>query len=556
MSWISVGDSGIDRVMRLETIAQAPGMESLQARVPIAGDIKSNSRCWLHVDGRAVKPQIELGLGRLAISVRTRDDQRSALLERSIYLEPDWTAIDVSFVTGSDLDGGEAEIVFGVGTQSQVIELSDISMRCFEEDAPFTRLPETAFSYRGREPEAPWREMASSHIERYRKGDLTIDVTDSNGRPVANAEIHVQMIRHAFQFGASIDAEKLVDDGDEAGQSSSTAAFRKNLGELFNTVTFDKDLRWTAWNDPVARERTEAALAWTRSLGLTLQGRGLAFSGFTELPAPLQENSDDPQAVRDAIRTGVTSAAVALQGQVGAWDVVASPRGYRELLDVVGVEEMAGWYRLLREADPEATLVLSESDLLAGDRMSELAAMVGEFIDREVPIDQLGAHGRFDTQPPPIQVLSDRLDQLASFGLPIVITGFDIATPEEALASDFTRDFLTLAFSHPSVEGFTFEHFFEGDDEETKAALYRRDGAVSPLGQIYRDLVLGRWWSDVVALSNAEGQLTSRVFQGDYSISVRKDGQTASVMLTVGADGASVSLELAAAAGGESERTN
>lgn len=546
MSVIPTEELAAGEAARIETLGQPPRMESLQARLVTERDIDADATCWLRFDGRAVQPQVELGLGRLSIAVRPRTSDGEALLDQSIYLDPQWTPIDLKFSVPNDLPAGEAEIVFGVGTQLQVLDIASVAMRCFEDARALARMPETSFSYAGRGPEAPWRATAQSHIERYRKGDLAIEVKDAEGRPVADAEIHIRMSRHAFAFGAMIDPSQLAGVVNGKGSQEKTASYREDLKDLFNTVAFDDALRWTNWTDPDKRPVTEEALAWVQSLGLDLRGHGLISARTSDLPPALDQERDAPDVIRRAVRDGVTETASDLAGRIMAWDVVDKPRDNHDLLDLVGWDELAAWFRLADAAAPDAELVLNESEILAGDRMAELATLIGELVGDGVPIDGLGVEGRFGAQPPPIQVLSDRFDQLASFDLPLVITAFDMQTADRPLQQDFARDFLTLAFSHPSVEGFVFGRFWQEAPSDGGVAMFQSDGAISPIGNIYRDLVLGRWWTDLVALSNAEGELTSRVFQGDYMISARKDDLVASTLLTLGAEGGKVTLTLAA----------
>ena len=544
MTEISVQDAGIERAVRLETLGQPARIESLQARLASTGDIYAGAACWLRFEARAVQPQVELGLGRLSIKVLHAAPNQKPLLDRSIYLDPVWTSFDLKFAALSDIDAGEIEVAFGVGTQVQVVDIGGVSMRCFDDERALRRLPATTFSYAGREPEAPWRATAESQIERYRKGDLTIEVTDADGQPVSDVEIHIQMSRHAFEFGAAINAEALAGTREEDGEN--TASYRKNLKEMFNTVTFDRPLHWTAWSDEANRQAIEGALAWVRSLGLDFRGRGLVSTEGRDLPIELQEKRDDPDAIREAVDAGITAIAGELDGSISAWDVVDRPREHHDLLDLLGWDEMATWFRLARSAAPDVGLALNESDILAGDRMAELATLLGNLLGEDVPIDRIGVQGRFGAQPPPIQVLSDRLDQLASFDLPLIITAFDMVTTDEKLQHDFVRDFLTLAFSHPSVDGFVFGRFWEEEEALARVAMYRPNGTITAIGKVYRELVLSNWWTDIVAFSNADGVLASRVFQGDYRISARKDGLNASATLSLGPDGTDISLTLAA----------
>ncbi|MEM8948130.1 MAG: endo-1,4-beta-xylanase [Pseudomonadota bacterium] len=542
MTLVSVEDGNVEQAARLETLGQPARVESLQARIASVAEIEAGAACWLRFEARAVQPQVELGLARLSVKAHRTGAEKELVLDRSIYLEPVWTSIDLAFAVPSDIEAGELEIAFAVGTQLQVVDIGGVSMRCFDQDYALERLPATSFSYAGREPDAFWRETAENQIERYRKGDLTIEVTDADGQPVPDVEIHIQMFRHAFEFGAAIDAEKLVGTGADEGL---TAAYRKNLKEMFNTVAFDGALNWAAWSDADSRRAIEDGLAWVRSLDLNLHGRGLVSTEGADFPANLADKRNDPDAVREAVDAGITTIASDLDGTVSAWDVVDRPRENHELLELLGWDELATWFRLARAAAPDAALALNESDILAGDRMAELATLLGNLIGDDVPIDRIGAKGQFGAQPPPIQVLSDRLDQLASFNLPLAVTGFDMATTDDQLQLDFTRDFLTLAFSHPSVEGFFFDRFWGDDETAAGVEIYHADGTMTPIGKAYREFVLENWWTDIVALSNAEGTLTSRVFQGDYRVSARKDDLRAAATLSLGPDGATVSLELA-----------
>lgn len=548
MSVIAVDDAAFAQALRLETLRQPPAMESLEASLGTNADIDAGSSCWFHVEARATQPQVETSLGRLAIGFQQGGQRPRSIFSHRIYIEPTWQSFDIPFQVRSDIEAGGAEVVLGVGTQLQVIEVGAMSMRCFDESMPLDRLPATTFTYPGREDNAAWRDIAEGRIERYRKGDLDIQVAGPDGDPVADAEIHVQMTRHAFSFGAAVDAELLAGAGPGGGPSQyddeATTRYRQTLSDLFNTVTFENDLNWAAWTDSAQRRVTEDALAWVDSLNLDLRGSRLISADWSDVPRDLKDKQNEPETIRAAVRNRVTTTVSELNGQVSAWNVVDSPRRHHELMDLLGWEEMEEWFRLARAAAVEPKLLLSENEVLAGDRLAELAAMLDGLIGKKVPIDAIGIQGHFGVQPPPIQVLSDRLDQLASFDLPLVITEFDMDTTDEQAQADFTRDLLTLAFSHPSVEGFMFWGFWEGRQASPDAAMYRQDWMIKPNGDAYRKLVLGDWWTDLVALSNAEGQLVSRVFQGDYMISARKDDLVATSVLTIGAEGARVELRL------------
>lgn len=548
MTIVPVDDANFDQALRLETLRQPLSLDSLEASLITRGAIEQDASCWLHLMTKAVQPQIETRLARLLIGFRATDNKQQPMLDHEIYVEPKWTSIDIPFVVEDALGAGEAEVVLGVGTQLQVVDVGNVAVRCFDPDTPPRDLPKTAFTYAGRSEDAPWRKIAEGRIDRYRRGDLAVKVVDADDQPVPDAEIHVQMTRHAFKFGTAIDAELLAGEGPDGEPSryseEETTRYRKVLQELFTIATLKSGMNWAAWSDPAQRRVTEVALAWINSLGLELRGNRLVPDSWSDLPGDLREKRDELDIIRAAVRDRVTSTVGELDGRIAEWDVVDRSRDRHDFIDLLGWEELDEWFKLARSAAAEPRLFLNESDILAGDRLAQLVTTLGQLTERNVPIDAIGIKGHFHEQPPSIQVLSDRLDQLASFELPMMITEFDMETDDPALLTDFTRDLMTLAFSHPSLEGFMFWGFWEGREAFSNAALYQEDWAIKPNGEVYRDLVLGQWWTDEVARSNVDGDLVTRAFLGDYVITARKDDLSATSTLTLGADGATITLRL------------
>lgn len=554
MSIVPIADMTFDRALRLETLRQPSALDSLEASLMTEHPIDAGSSCWLHLQARAAQPQTETGLARLLIGFQSAESRQRPPLEHEIYVEPTWTSIDIPFSIRSDFDEGEAKVVFGVGTQLQIVDIGNIALRCFDPENLPTSLPTTAFTYAGRAEDAPWREVAEGRIDRYRRSDVAIKVVDADDQPVPDAEIHVLMTRHSFKFGAAIDAELLAgaSPGGGPGQydEEDTTRYRKVLQELFNTATFENGLSWTAWSDDAQRRVTEDALAWVKSLDLELRGSSLVPGDWSDLPLDLQNKSEDPNLVRAAVIERIRTMVGDLDGQVEAWDVTDRPDGRHDLAALLGAEELDEWFRQARAAAPQSRLYLNEDDVLAGDGLVQLVSILDQLTDRQVPIDAIGIKGHFNEQPPSIQILSDRLDQLASFELPMMITEFDMETSDPALHADFTRDLMTLAFSHPSVEGFVFWGFWEGRQSIPGAAMYDENWTTKPVGEIYRDLVLGRWWTDDVALTNVDGELLTRGFLGDYVITARKNDLSATTTLNLGRDGISIKLKLAKATSG------
>jgi endo-1,4-beta-xylanase len=86
------------------------------------------------------------------------------------------------------------------------------------------------------------------------------------------------------------------------------------------------------------------------------------------------------------------------------------------------------------------------------------------------------------------------------------------------LQADYTRDLLTLAFSHPSVTAIMIWGFWEGRHWKPDAALWRRDWSIKPNGKVWTDLIMREWHSAGESVTDADGWISFRGFHGIYQI--------------------------------------
>jgi hypothetical protein len=155
------------------------------------------------------------------------------------------------------------------------------------------------------------------------------------------------------------------------------------------------------------------------------------------------------------------------------------------------------------------------------------------------PLDGLGLQAHFDGKPNDPENILAVLDRYwGEFKLPVRVTEFDVWTFDEELQADFTRDFLILAFSHPSVEGVQLWGFWESAHWRPSAAMYRADWSEKPNAAVYRDLVLKQWRTRLNGQTGDDSEYAARGFFGDYVVTVERDGRKASqgFSLVAGAD--------------------
>ncbi|NBB83427.1 MAG: hypothetical protein GVY28_08475 [Alphaproteobacteria bacterium] len=377
-------------------------------------------------------------------------------------------------------------------------------------------------TYEGRSRAAAWRDAAAERIDRYRKADMAITVIDEDGRPVPGAKVHVRMRRHAFWFGSAVKLWKIArNQGDDR-------IYRRHIDELFNHAVNENDLKWPQWdNNSGRRTRSRAieGLKWLAGRRIHVKGHNMIWPSWKRTPDRLKELKDDPDALRRAIAEHIEDVATATNEWVDEWDVINEPFSNTELIDTLGAEAMVRWFELARRQAPQATLYLNDYGIIAaGGRrrtrhQQHHKQTIEMLLESGAPLDALGMQCHFDEASlTPPEIAYQILNQYARYDLPIQITEFDVNTTDERLQADYLRDFMTLAFSHPSVNGFVLWGFHEANHWRPQAALYRSDWSIKPSGEAYKKLVLDAWSTDKTARTDANGRAVFRVFKGDYEV--------------------------------------
>lgn len=94
----------------------------------------------------------------------------------------EWKTFNIPFVAQKDMKAGEAQISLAFGSLAQHVELTGIEVLNFGSSIRIEDLPETHFSYAGREADAVWRQEALQRIEEIRTSPLSIKVVDAKGK--------------------------------------------------------------------------------------------------------------------------------------------------------------------------------------------------------------------------------------------------------------------------------------------------------------------------------------------------------------------------------------
>jgi endo-1,4-beta-xylanase len=386
---------------------------------------------------------------------------------------------------------------------------------------------------------------ADARIERYRKADATITVTDADGKPVAGAEVLVEQTRHAFLFGSNIFAWGRV--GDEAGE----AAYREQFAQVFNFATLP--FYWWSYEAERGRpshERTEQVARWCREQGIVCKGHPLAWN-YAE-PKWLPDDSDQVMALQ---RQRIADCVTRFSGLIDIWDVVNEATHFdREECLRRAPKLSATWAQIGRDefirqcfhearaANARATLLINDyrTDPAFAERVEKLVGPNGQPLYDVIGI-QSHQHGGVWSN----RKIWETCERFARFGVPLHFTeatilsgksGWELAqrdqewptTPEgEATQAREVERFYTMLYSHPAVDAITWWDFSDRNAwQRAPAGFLRRDMSPKPAYETLHRLIKDKWWTRTTVRTDAQGKASFRGTLGQYRITVQAAEQT------------------------------
>ncbi len=454
-------------------------------------------------------------------------------LNYTVRVGKEWTRVDLPFVWQADYPAGEAQLGLAVGHKAQTLEIADVKLLNYGKKIKLADLPRYRASYPGRHLEAPWREGAAKRIDKHRKGDLAVVVTDQLGQPLKGVTVKVEMTRHAFGFGAAVTAYLLTED------SADGRRYRKIVEDWFSKVVFENDLKWGPWQlgQTVPKEhrfsmhRKNEAIKWLHQRKIPIRGHWLCHNVLDRIP-PAEKLAGQPDKLLSAIKTHVDAEARTLRGRIAEWDAINHLVGWgKSTSDVIGEDGLVEVLRAARAADPNAAIYVNEGQVLTGGkeladtRREAYSQRIQRLLKAGAPIDGIGFMGHFtEGNLTGMEKVYAILDDYAKLNRRLQITELDVDSTDEDLQADYYRDILTIAFSHPKVDGVVMWGFWAGKHWKPNAALINKDWTLKPAGTAWRNLVLGTWWTRDTLVTDAAGKAGVRGFLGSYRVTVRGSG--------------------------------
>ena len=542
---VSVTGQGFATATRLTTTAATVHAYDAGYVVSTAPQVKKNDvlagEIWL----RRLQPANGNAFVTLNFENHLAPNEKS--ISRTIPLSStEWGRYRMSFRVISNYVALGSQVTLFLGFPPQSLEVGPLVLTNFGPNVSPAQFPND-ITYAGRSLDAPWRAPAAARIEQYRKSDLALKVVDAEGYPITNGTVRVRMKRHQFGFGSAVDGVTLL--GRQGLPANDLNRYRSVITNWFNKAVLENDLKWPVWErtvvlpgQPYGSASAILALKWLNDRGIPVRGHNLIWPSTNEvyfLPTDVPTLFGDTNKLRQRINSHFTNILTQTKVMCVEWDVINEPYYNHTVMDKLGYGEMISWFKLARALDPKPKLYLNEYGNLelAGLNSTQTDDFFNKakyLLDGGAPLEGLGMQSHFGEYLPNPEDLVAMLNRFSTLGLPIESTEFDINVLDEQTQAEYLRDFMTVMFSHPSVNAVVMWGFWAGQHWLPDAALFKKDWTMKPNGIMWSNLVFKEWSTSADLSPDSSGNVSLRGFKGDYEITSYSGGVTNVMNLSLG----------------------
>ena len=418
-------------------------------------------------------------------------------------------------------------------------------------------------------------QRVSDGIERYRKGDARITVTDRDGKPLRNAKVKIDQSSHEFRFGANIFML------DELESDEKNEAYKKYFAELFNMATLpfywdslepERGKPRYAKDSPKVYRRPspDLCMEFCEAHGIEPREHALAYDAFF----PKWLYGADVEEVKRELERRYSEIAERYVHKIPTIEVTNEMEWEKGKTKFYDEPDFVEWcFKLAEKYFPNNQLVINEhtglswkdrcratdkyysyieANMLKGARIDAIGMQYHLFHKSELEYEKT----RLYLNP---ESLYRHMDMYSGFGKPLQIT--EVTVPayswndeDEQIQADIIEKLYSIWFSHPNVEQIIYwnlvdgyAHLWDPDPEKIAASqgdmslgenyyyggLLRFDLSPKPAYFKIKELVKERWHTREEALTDTNGELHFRGFYGTYGVEISVGGVTTKKTLTL-----------------------
>jgi len=415
------------------------------------------------------------------------------------------------------------------------------------------------------EQKQAWTQRAEDGIERYRKGDARLTVTDKEGTPMVHGKVKLNQKSHAFRFGANLFML------DELESEEKNEKYKEYFADVFNMATLpfywdslepERGKPRYAKNSPKVYRRPapDLCIEFCEQHGIESREHALAYEAFfpkwlydasvKEIKGALERRyAEISERYADKIPTiEVTNEMEWTKGKTAfydepdyvEWCFKLAEKYFPNNQRVINEHTSSAWEDKCRATDKYYAYI--EANMLKGARIDAIGMQYHLFKKRE----ELYEKTRTTLNP---ELLYKHMDLYSNFGKPLQVT--EVTVPayswekeDEEIQAEIIEKLYTVWFSHPNVEQIIYwnlvdgyAHFWDPDPEKIKASqgdmtlgenyyyggLLRFDLSPKPAYFKIKELLQERWHTEAELVTDEKGTIEFRGFYGDYTVEIETE---------------------------------
>jgi GH35 family endo-1,4-beta-xylanase len=404
--------------------------------------------------------------------------------------------------------------------------------------------------------EKHYLELAKQNIEKYRKGNATVLITDDKGKPVKNLKIELNQTTQDFLFG-NLSEEVINLLPEEA------IKFEERFVALFNFT--ELTVKWEPYEPKQGKpewQKLQEKLDWCLKNNITPKGHTLGWTHRAGTPDWLLKLP--LEMANELYKARIHNLVGGFKNQIKIWDVVNEPvntipwesalkdtiyaeakidDGVRYNTENITLEETLPWieksFEWAAEANKNGDFILNEFYLIAKpDIREKFYLLLKELKNKNIPVTGIGiqAHEPREMWFSPIDLIKT-YDRMNEFGLPLHITefipqssgktitgGWREGTWTENAQAEFAEQFYTLTFGYPSIASIHWWGLSDKNIWLKGGGLLDKEYNPKPVYNRLLKLIKEDWMTKNLKMkSNHKGEVSFRGFYGDYEVEIEDE---------------------------------
>ncbi|MEA3443832.1 MAG: endo-1,4-beta-xylanase, partial [Bacteroidota bacterium] len=356
-----------------------------------------------------------------------------------------------------------------------------------------------------------WLTDANAGIETNRKRDTRVLVVDEDGDPLPGASVHLQQTSHDFAFGACVN-DNLISNSD----------YKDFFVSHYEWGVHEAHAKWPqmeATQDNLYYGSVDGQYDICVANGIKMRGHNVfwCFEQYVPTWVPALSNTELEAEMLERIDDVVGH--FADNGRkMYHWDVNNEMLYGSYFMDRYADTIRPWMFEKVHEADTATELFVNDYGILNGRKVYQYIDQIQDLIDDGAPIHGIGVQSHMGQKINPYSIKYN-LDLLSDFDLPILSTEFDVEFADENIRADRLERFFRVVFGHPNTSGIFMWGFWENSHWKDNAHIVNSNWTLNAAGQKFEHL-MDLWTSDTTIVADANGEISCRVFHGEYSISV------------------------------------